>query len=498
MNLIDRFKAARRAGVPLVAITSPDYTATQTALCKAIKGKSDTPKICWDLCRGFLALNKLGGEALAKIGIEDEDSAAARSAQPADALKEALKLDGEVIIFSHNFQRYLENEAVIQSILNVREAFKADRRTFVMLCVEITLPPELQQDVLVLDEPLPTDKELEQLVTGLFNDQEPKIPIPKDMDKITDALSGLSCFAAEQVTSMSINNDLTINRDELWERKRRMVEQTKGLRVYRSGFTFDDVGGMPQIKKRMKRLFAGPKPPRAILWMDEIEKMLAGSGGPSGDGGVGADALGVILKEMQENNWTGLIAVGPPGAGKTMLAKGTGNTFGVPTIEADIGATRDKFVGNSEQNIRQIFKVAKAMGRDSILFIATCNRLDAIPPELKRRFTKGIYFFDLPTKEERSDIWKMYLKKFGLADQKLPHDEGWTGANIFACCDAAWQEQCSLVEASESIIPVTRSDPEGLAKLRKMADGKFLSVNEPGPYRMNETTKGQGARRIGD
>ncbi len=38
----------------------------------------------------------------------------------------------------------------------------------------------------------------------------------------------------------------------------------------------------------------------AVLWIDEIDKVLAGAGGPQGDGGVGADQLGVILGWMQE------------------------------------------------------------------------------------------------------------------------------------------------------------------------------------------------------
>ena len=37
-----------------------------------------------------------------------------------------------------------------------------------------------------------------------------------------------------------------------------------------------------------------------ILWADEIDKALAGAGGPAGDGGVAADALGTLLSWMQE------------------------------------------------------------------------------------------------------------------------------------------------------------------------------------------------------
>jgi SpoVK/Ycf46/Vps4 family AAA+-type ATPase len=131
-----------------------------------------------------------------------------------------------------------------------------------------------------------------------------------------------------------------------------------------------------------------------------------------------------------------------------------------------------------------MMKIIKAIAGDRALWIATANKLEAVPPELKRRFTKGIYFFDLPNKQEREDIWEMYLKKFELGEDRpdLPNDEGWTGANIYACCANAWEENCSLQDAAASIVPPTRSDPEGLKRLREMARGKFLSVNSPGVY----------------
>jgi hypothetical protein len=493
--LIDKFKAARRASAPLIAITTPDYPATERNICACMNG---VHKIRWDIIRGYGALNDEGREAMEKIGL-DSENVVARTGNPAEALSLALELPEDSVLFFHNAQRYLQNEAVCQAILNLRDPFKNPRRTLVMLAVDISLPSELSQDVLVLDEPLPDRERLKAIAldcyksinTELDNKKMPKLPDPdKDaLELIADSLVGLSEFPSEQIVSMSLSKS-GMDTPSLWERKYKTIEQTPGLKVNRSKETFEDISGMDQIKKRMQRVFKGLKRWRCIFWMDEVEKMLAGATGAIGDSsGTSQYGLGKILTEMQENQWDGIIGVGPGGSGKSLLAKALGNTFEIPTFIFDIGATQASLVGQSQANINAAMKVAKAMAGDGVFWVATCNKIESLPPELKRRFSKGIYYFDIPDDEEKSLLWKMYIKKYNLPEQKIPSDEGWTAANVASCCRSAWEEQCSLLEAGESIIPITKSDPEGLAKLRTMANGRFLSVNRPGAYSMAKTEK---------
>jgi len=78
--------------------------------------------------------------------------------------------------------------------------------------------------------------------------------------------------------------------------------------------------------------------------------------------------------------------------------------------------------------------------RESDVFVVcTANDVSKLPPEFSRaeRFD-GIFFLDLPSREERQAIWKLYLQKYDLdAGQKLPSDEQWTGAEIKSCCRLA-------------------------------------------------------------
>src|SRR4029077_20427044 len=102
--------------------------------------------------------------------------------------------------------------------------------------------------------------------------------------------------------------------------------------------------------------------------------------------------------------------------------------------------------------------------------IATCNKISSLPPELRRRFTLGTFFVDLPTKAEQAKIWPIWIKRFDLdKGQDLPECEGWTGAEIRACCDVAFRTGKSLKQAASFIVPVFKSAPEAVESLRKLA-----------------------------
>jgi SpoVK/Ycf46/Vps4 family AAA+-type ATPase len=132
-----------------------------------------------------------------------------------------------------------------------------------------------------------------------------------------------------------------------------------------------------------------------------------------------------------------------------------------------------------------------------MLFIATCNSIASLPPELRRRFTLGTFFFDLPTEEEREIIWQIYFKKYGVTGE-LPNDEGWTGAEIKECCRKAHRLSMTLTQAARFIVPVSRSAAEPIKALRQMASGKFISASTPGVYQYQENTPAPRRRIMRD
>jgi AAA+ superfamily predicted ATPase len=89
----------------------------------------------------------------------------------------------------------------------------------------------------------------------------------------------------------------------------------------------------------------------------------------------------------------GMIFIGPAGCAKSAIAKACGNETKRPTICLDFSGLKGSYVGESEGNLRSALKVIDAVGQNSSLFIATCNSIGVLPPELRRRFNLGIFFF---------------------------------------------------------------------------------------------------------
>jgi len=487
MTLKERIKAARQAGVPLLCVTTMDPAACEASIVETLN--SDTPKITWDLGRKARAINAAGKVALDELAggnlIEQV------TADPREFLGMVGKLPAKSTVFIHGIHLLLDDAITQQSVWNLRDALKTVGSRLVMLCPSVTLPPMLQQDVLLLDDPPPTEEELDTMASALH--KAAKFPEPKaeEQARVVEGLRGcLSLFAAEQALAQAFDPvKKKASLDMLWELKRSLIESVPGLSVDRERYSFDEVGGMNSAKSMGRALINGRVRPSLVVRIDEIEKSLTGAGSAglgSDTSGVSGDQLGVLLRNMEDNEWSGMIAVGPAGSGKTLFSTCLGATGDIPSIAVDLGATKNKWVGGSEKRVRALFKTILGMGgKGKVFFVATCNRLEALPPELRRRFKMGTWYFDLPTDDEKSLIWPIHLRKRGLdLKMKRPDDRGWTGAEIRNCCEMAWNLSIPLVKAADYIVPVAKADPERVRQLRSLANGRFLSAATPGVYRM--------------
>jgi hypothetical protein len=481
-------KAARRVSTPLIAARTFDpASAIQKTLTTLGSKAESTPTVRWDVMCGLKHLNEAGRRVLAQI-LDGRDP---EMIGPTDVLSLAHRLPEDTILVLANSHRFWNDPAVMQGIWNLRDTFKASGCTLLLLASPgARLPEELVQDVLVLDQPLPAVAELEEIVRVTFEAAGAEQPSDVDLGRAVDAMIGLSTFPAEQVLAMSLTKD-GLAFDQLWERKRQVIAQTPGLSVWRGGETFDDIGGC--ANGFLQAVLSGALPPRVVVFVDEIEKAFAGTG--TDLSGVKTEMAGTLLTWMQDHEAEGAIFIGPPGAAKSAVGKATGNTAGVPTIAFDLAGMQDSLVGASGERLRAALQVVDAVSQGRSLWIATCNSIASLAPELRRRFTLGTFFFDLPTCEERDVIWKLYLGKFGV-EGDVPDDEGWTGAEIKECCRKAAHLGMSLQDAATYIVPVSRSASEQIKPLRQQASGKFISASHSGVYEYNETAIARSARRF--
>jgi hypothetical protein len=511
MSLIDSLRKARKVSTPVIAVTTADQISTVDLIRDRIllngetkekeieAAKNKYPMIRWDAINGFSHLNLLGDKVLDAICPEPDAGRASFVELPiALTILNQKKVPDHSIIVIVNAHRFINETTVVQAIMNLREPFKSDVRTLILLGTDFQLPQELTHDILILDEPLPTKEEVKVIVKDLLTNG--KVEHNDDiLNKAVDALRGLAVFPIEQAASLSVELDPNskkriVNLDELWHRKRKMIQQVKGLTMEPPRFTFKDLGGLIQAKLFEENYFCGPCAPVIVCFLDEIEKMMGGAGqnGVGDSSGTSQDQAGQLLTTMEKYGYAGQILVGPPGSGKSAFADAVAGTFSRPLICVDLGAAKGSLVGQSEQQIRAMMKAIYAIaGQGGAFFIATCNKLDVLSPELRRRFRYGIYFFDLPDPDERVAIGKLQTAKYKLKqnDEFWTSCEGWSGANIRDCCDLAFAMNMELNLAKNFIVPADKQDHDGIERLRKLADGKFLSASYEGTYNKDRNKK---------
>ncbi|KNX36168.1 AAA family ATPase [Luteipulveratus halotolerans] len=100
--------------------------------------------------------------------------------------------------------------------------------------------------------------------------------------------------------------------------------------VERSDVTLDDVGGMDEVKARLRAAFLEP------LRNPELRRLYG--------------------KSLRG----GMLLYGPPGCGKTFLGRAVAGELGAQFVNIGLADVLDMYIGRSERNIQDVFRLARA------------------------------------------------------------------------------------------------------------------------------------------
>ena len=498
-TFIQLFTDARSVSTPSVAIRTFDPTSTILAVQNSMSEEEAelTPFITWDAIHGLRGMTDAGTEALATMATDSSVANIAMSVDLPTALGILEYAKEDVVAFIHNPQLVWDaDKKVIQGMANLRNDYKARGNMIVILFgVGDTIPVELQQDTLVLEHPLPTRAELAKIVRDTYAyayNSDPKrykacknAATDEVVNAAVDALIGLPAFPAEQATAMCLNKDTgVLDIETLWDRKKTIVSQRKGLTYRAGGLTLRDLYGVESFKTYGKRLMSGSKPPTVILRMDEIQRQL--SGNDTDSSGVKGDLLGEWLTWINDHDIYCTLLLGVPGSSKSHSIDCIAGEFGKPVIDYSISQMQDSLVGNSNKNLHVANSTVDSISDKNVWLVATANKLDGLPPELLSRFA-DIFFFDAPDAEELAGIMRLKLAAYKL-DENQPHPDmtGWTGRDVKNAAIKASRMNTTVAESGEYIIPLMTSQKEAMDSLRHSASDRFLSASKPGVYKYTE------------
>lgn len=393
------------------------------------------------------------------------------------------------ILVLENFHRFLTSAEIVQAVAAAVLRGKVERQFVVILSPKVELPVELEKLFVVLQHDLPTADQLEGIARGIATEAG-EMPEGGDLTVVLDAAVGMTRREAENAFSLSLVRHGRLEPSAIWEIKTQSLKKSGTLTLHQGTDTFDLLGGLDSLKAFTKR---------ALLNRNRRQS--------------GPIAKGVLL-------------LSPPGCGKSQFCKTLGNEVNRPVIILDVGSLMGSLVGQSEQRTREALRTIDALSpcivmldevekafsgvasqndsgvssrmfgtfltwlndHDSDVFVVcTANDVKRLPPEFSRaeRFD-GVFFLDLPDRGQKDQIWDLYLQRFSLSgDQARPDDDGWTGAEIKSCCRLASLLDVPLSQAAQNIVPVAKTSEESVSHLRQWADGRCLSADQPGVFRLS-------------
>lgn len=493
MNIVTEFTQVRASGCPWCLVVSYDPQATvRTLAAIRIPGLDDPSHVAWDLAAGHKTIT--GPDVDSELG-EGQSTAN----KPYMLLQKAVELPpGTVLYIQVPSAEFWKNDLCVQALANLRDVFKSSSRTVVLLSTTGRLPEILARDVPVLREELPTVEQLKEMGEKVLQGNEIK-HTKGDLEQAASFLRGMTLFAAENALARKCLAD-KIDMAGLRDSQRTQIEEGTGgaLTFEREKWTFDDIGGMTAIKEFERKVLRNAD---VLVRIDEMDKVItaASTGAIADNTGTSQDTLRSLLTAIEDNRYLFQLLVGVPGCGKTLLTICAGNTYDKLTLAADLGKCKSSLLGASEAAIRQTLDTIKAIGGQRVLIVATANRLDTLPAELlSRAGACGIWFFDVPTPEEKANIWKIQRKAFGLQEQELPDDTDWVGRDIRNACRTAKLLNVPLVEASVFTMKTGVVSRTLVAEAREKAEScGYLSVNTPGPYTRPKRTVSSTRQIVG-
>ena len=388
------------------------------------------------------------------------------------------------------------------------------RKNVIFMAPELLIPETMQKEVSLVDLPLPSLDEIKTKLEKMLaqNKQIDTTKLDESIkEKLCKAALGLTLQEAENAFALAMVNDGCIDERDLniiLNEKMQVIKKTGILEFINTDIKLSDIGGLENLKNWLNK--------RNNSWSEAAKKYCLPA--PKG-----------------------VLITGVPGCGKSLTAKAMSAAWQLPLLKLDFGKIFSGIVGSSEENMRKAIKTAEAVapsilwvdeiekslsginsngdsGTSSRIFgtfltwmqektapvfvIATANNISGLPAELLRkgRFDE-IFFVDLPTKNERKEIFKLHLEKRlqdkevaskieindELYDKLADLTEGYVGAEIeqiviSALYEAFFQKRpleiSDLENTIKNVVPLSVTKKEQILALRQWANIRAVTATK--------------------
>jgi hypothetical protein len=487
----DDLEILLRSRVPLVVIESRDEREVLKALTRACAGSGGLPLFQWTVTDGLKRLDLVGATAQRTL------------TDPIDILKHIRATGTSGAYALLDFHPYLANSTLVRLIKDIAQEYLQCPRTVVLISYAIDIPHELEHLAARCNLVLPDRNERRQIVEDVARQwmrEHARQSIKMDrhaLALLVENLHGLTRSNTERLARKAIFSDgalLASAVPAMMQAKYELLNRNGILHYEHNTVQFADLGGLVNLK----------------AWLEKRRVAFDGSA-------PGLDAP------------KGVMLLGVQGCGKSLAARACAGIFNVPLLRLDCGALFDKFVGETERNLRESLATADLLApavlwvdeiekgfasgdndggatrrvlgafltwlaeKNSRLFVvATANDIAALPPELVRkgRFDE-IFFVDLPDVATRAEILRIHASRRDIALDSAALNalaeacEGFAGAEIEQAVVATLytaHAQHTAPTAAMLLAEIAATHPlevvmaEKVAALRAWAEGRTVAA----------------------
>jgi SpoVK/Ycf46/Vps4 family AAA+-type ATPase len=477
-----------QAQYPLIYLVTFEEERAERAIAMLAQQRPQQRMYTWTMTHGVVEYGRESGGA----GQQNN------TVSPQAAINWTMRQKDPSIFVFKDLHPFKDSPEVTRSLRDAIESFRGTQKTIILMSPVQEVPIELEKEVVVLDFTLPNMSELNQVLSAELERSGVASSISTEgREKLLKAALGLTRDEAEKVFRKS-----RVMAGKLTEGEVNIVLSEKKQLIRRNGIldyieedeTLDSVGGLEELKHWLKQR---------------------------------SNAFTERAREYGLPQPKGMLILGVPGCGKSLIAKTTARLWGLPLLRLDMGRVYDgSMVGRSEANLRGALKTAESIspavlfideidkafagsagsadsdgGTSSRIFgsfltwmqektspvfvIATANRVERLPSEFLRkgRFDE-IFFVDLPNEEERKEIFRIHLGKRRGDTDRFDFDqlskvcEGFSGAEIEQGLISAMYEafaqgreftQLDIIAAIRATLPLSKTMSEQVTALRDWA-----------------------------
>jgi MoxR-like ATPase len=380
---------------------------------------------------------------------------------PAAALREVARATQPAVYIWLDFHPFLGNPVHVRLLKEIAGDYDRVARTSVLMGPEVTIPSEIEKLSVRFSLSLPGRDAILAIVKSEVADWQRRegkeLTGERDVfDVMLRHLAGLPEIDVRRLVRQAFADDGLLDGNDL----PRLIAQKHAILARDSVLSFEietarfaDVAGLDTLK----------------AWVERRRAPFLG------------EAAATTLDVPK-----GIMLLGVQGCGKSLAAKAVAGTWGVPLMRLDFGALYNKFLGETERNLREALKSADAMApcvlwideiekgvaandatldggesrrvlgelltwmqerRSRVFIVATSNDIESLPPELVRKGRLDeIFFVDLPAETVRGEILRIHLEKRGQGPARFDLARlsaaaaGFSGAEIEQAVVAALYE----------------------------------------------------------